>query len=69
MSMIYGTAYFPSERAAIKYFMPYSFDNYAFTRADVLRRLIDKEIHIGKPETKRGAVVLIDGGTRYGIAE
>lgn len=69
MSVIFGTAYFPSERAAIKYFMPYNFDNYAFSRADVLRRLIDKEIHIGKPKTTRGTIVLIDDNTRYGIAE
>lgn len=69
MSMIYGTAYFPSERAAIKYFMPHNYDNYAFARADVLRRLIDKEIHIGKPKAPRGEIILIDGGTRYGIAE
>ena len=69
MSTIYGTAYFPSERAAIKYFMPQNFDNHAFSRADVLRRLIDKEIYIGKPKTTRGTIVLIDGGTRYGIAE
>jgi hypothetical protein len=62
---ITGTSHFVSIDAAAEYYKDY---HYTSTRAAVLRKIHDGEIHIGKPATKRGEhVQLIDNGLRYAI--
>lgn len=62
---MWGTSYFPSKSAA--------FSNYAAMgvgRAEVLEKIKDGEIHIGKPRLKANeSLKLIDRGTRYAIVE
>ena len=63
----YGTSYFVSTAAAIRYYRDYEGDN---ARAAVQRKLTEGEIHIGKPALKPGQVLsIIDNGTRYAITE
>jgi hypothetical protein len=64
---ITGTSYFPSIDAAADYYKDY---HYTSTRAAVMRKITDGEIHIGKPTLKQGQrLVLVDNGLRYGIEE
>lgn len=46
-----GTAYFADFASACAYYKPYG-----FSRRDVDRKVLEKEIHIGKPEGKIVAV-------------
>ena len=63
--MTRGTCYFPSFTAAVVYYEDYHYKN---TRAAVLRKLMEEEIHIGLPPVTDGErVICIDGGLRYGI--
>ena len=61
--MTYGTSYFASLSAAVRYYKAYGED-----RADVERKVAEGSIHIGRPPLKAGdKLTLIDGGTRYAI--
>ncbi len=61
----FGTSYFPSHYAAIRYF---AYEN--ATRATIERKINEGLIHIGKPTLKPGqALLLIDDGLRYAIEE
>jgi hypothetical protein len=61
--MLYGTAYFTSHEAAIRYYRPYGYD-----AASVARKLAEGDIHVGKPSLSLGdRLVIIDDGARYGI--
>ncbi len=65
--MRYGTSYFVSRAAAIRYYRDYGYDNVADA---VARKLREGEIHIGKPPLKAGQRLgVTDGGKRYEIIE
>lgn len=55
MSII-GTNHFPSLAHALCYYRPQG-----FSKEDVKRKLDEKEIHIGKPETKEGETIFEKG--------
>ena len=56
-----GTAYFIDVYAAINYYAPYG-----FCSEDVLYKLDQEEIHLGKPDVPEGAKLLLDrSGGRY----
>jgi hypothetical protein len=58
-----GTSYFVDEAAAVRYYA-----DVHMTRADVRRKLVEGEIHLGEPSLKAGERLrLIDRGTRYAI--
>lgn len=61
----YGTSYFVSMAAAVRYYKDY---HYSDTKAAVLRKLSEGEIHIGKPPLKAGERLgTTDGGKRYTV--
>ncbi len=63
--MTYGTSYFVSKSAAVRYYRDYEGSDAA--RA-VERKLREGEIHIGKPTLKAGErLTTLDGGKRYAI--
>lgn len=65
--LIVGTAYFVSKSKAARYYRDYEGDD---GYAAVNRKLDTGEIHIGKPPMKTGdTLIVLDGGTRYGIIE
>lgn len=65
MATRYGTSYFASRSAAIRYYKGYGDD-----AASVDRKIKEGSIHIGRPPLKAGATArLIDGGTRYEVTE
>jgi len=66
-----GTSHFVSVRAANLYYSHFGYNN-----SDVLRKIVDGEIHIGKPNLKPGErLEIIDSATgrrwdgRYAIVE
>jgi predicted membrane protein len=60
---IIGTSYFKDLYSAFRYYAPYGFDD-----IDVVRKISEGEIHIGKPSVEQGeTLTLIDNGTRYAI--
>lgn len=62
--VIHGTAHFVSIRTANRYYA-----DYGYSEADVLRKITDGEIHIGKPHLQPGQQLsVIDEGCRYAIA-
>jgi len=63
----YGTSYFVSVDAAIRYYK----DTEGRSAAHAVdRKIREGQIHIGKPTLKAGQTLLvIDGGTRYAISE
>lgn len=64
--MSYGTCYFVSREAAIKYYREYEHDP---ARA-VAIKLSEGSIQIGKPILRAGqTLVIIDDGTRYAVEE
>lgn len=64
--MTYGTSYFVSKAAAVRYYRAYEGANAA---AAVARKIREGEIHIGRPPVKAGErISLIDGGKRYAIS-
>lgn len=59
-----GTSYFVSVRAADVYYLPYGFDS-----SDVMHKIINGEIHVGKPELKPGerlSIIDNDTGRKWG---
>jgi hypothetical protein len=64
--MMVGTSYFVSMAEALRYYRPYGFG-----MDEVIRKLTDGEIHIGKPpfDPKSQRAVIIDGGCRYGVED
>lgn len=61
----YGTSYFVSMSAAVRYYKDYGDD-----KEDVQRKIREGSIHIGKPPLKPGERLgLTDGGKRYTITE
>ncbi len=67
MSTSYGTSYFTSRSAAIRYYKDYGYDD---VKAAVARKIREGEIHIGKPPLKAGQrLTTVDGGKRYAITE
>jgi len=69
---IYGTSYFTSRGAAIRYYADYQpGGSKATIAAWVDGKIKQGEIHIGKPsyDPKTQRLTTIDGGRRYGIAE
>jgi len=65
--MTYGTSYFVSHAAAVRYYRAYEG---AGAKRAVERKLSEGSIHIGKPALKPGEVLsVIDNGTRYQIRE
>lgn len=66
MATTWGTSYFVSRAAAIRYYKDYEDD----PKAAVERKLRAGEIHIGVPHLKANETLLrIDGGKRYAIRE
>lgn len=62
---VIGTCYFVSVQAAISYYRPYGYPNLV---AAIDEKLAAGEIYIGKPTISDDeALVLLDGGKRYGI--
>jgi hypothetical protein len=62
---VWGTSYFASKGAAIRYYKPYGYDKEA-----VESKIRQGEIHIGRPPVKPGQTLkLIDGATRFAIVE
>jgi hypothetical protein len=62
--MTYGTSYFTSLSAAVRYYKAYGYD-----KSDVQRKIREGEIHIGKPKLKPGERLgTTDGGKRYTIS-
>jgi hypothetical protein len=62
---ITGTSHFVSFQTAVRYYRPYGYEN---TVETVKRKLLEGEIHIGRPEVKAGdRLILLDNGTRYGV--
>ena len=60
--MIIGTAYFPTIGQAVRYFRE------QYDKEEVLRKIKDGEIIIGKPKLKdEEKLILLDDRTRYGI--
>lgn len=65
--MTYGTSYFVSHAAAVRYYRATEGKD---ARSAVERKLAEGQIHIGKPELKPGeALTVVDNGTRYAIKE
>ena len=65
MATRYGTSYFTSMSAAIRYYRDYGDD-----ADDVRRKIREGQIHIGKPPLKPGQRLgTTDGGKRYEISE
>ncbi len=65
--MTYGTSYFTSKSAAVRYYRAYEG---AGAAAAVDRKLAEGSIHIGKPNLKANeSLTIIDNGTRYAITE
>jgi hypothetical protein len=63
--MIVGTSNFVSPEAAVEYYRPMR-----FTRADIDRKIAEKEIIVGRPDIKPGQrLIVIDGATRYAIED
>lgn len=61
--MRYGTSYFVSKAAAVRYYRDYGDD-----ARSVDRKLAEGLIHIGKPPIRPGdRLSVIDSGTRYEI--
>jgi hypothetical protein len=69
--LVHGTAHFVNYRAALEYYLPYNGGDGIETKRDVDRKIRKREIYIGKPrDIPAGAkLIVIDGGTRYGIEE
>jgi len=68
--IVWGTSHFVSMHTANVYYLPYYHGDRQATLEAVQDKVQHGEIHIGKPlqQLKPGdEVVLIDGGTRYGI--
>lgn len=64
--MTYGTSYFVSRAAAVRYYRDYEGSD---APAAVARKLREGSIHIGKPALKPGERLWrIDGGLRYAIS-
>lgn len=62
-----GTSHFVSFQTAVRYYRPYGYEN---TVETVKRKILEGEIHIGKPPLAPGEkLVILDNGTRYGIEE
>jgi hypothetical protein len=61
---IYGTHYFVSKAAAVKYYEIYGSD-----AAEVERMIRDGEIAIGRPEVPNGCRLLKDEDGRFHIEE
>ena len=58
-----GTHHFVSKESAIRYYKAYYCD-----RETVVRKILDSEIVIGKPDLLHGeSLITIDSGTRYAI--
>ena len=67
MQFQFGTCYFVSKRAAMRYYIR---QNPHTTMIDVERKLAGGEIHIGRPPLKTGQrLAVIDRHTRYAIIE
>lgn len=65
MATTYGTSYFISFETAVAYYR-----DYGDTRAQVMRKIHNGSIHIGKPVLKSGhRLSVIDDGARYAITE
>lgn len=65
--MTYGTSYFVSHAAAVRYYRATEGKDAA---GAVERKLAEGQIHLGKPDLKPGEVLtVIDNGTRYAIKE
>lgn len=63
----FGTSYFITKSAAIRYYRPYGYDD---PKAAVERKLREGEIHIGRPPLKAGQrAQIISGEGRYEIVE
>lgn len=61
----FGTSYFVSRPAAIRYY-----SNYGYESADIDRMLADGSIHIGRPpHDPRERLIVIDSATRYAICD
>lgn len=66
MKTRYGTKYFPSEQAAVRYYSNYESD----PKQAVLTKLKEKSIFIGKPAAKPGQKVYLNQEEeRYFIEE
>ena len=65
MALTVGTSYFVNQKAAQRYYRDYGLDVF-----DVVRKITEGEIHVGKPTLKPGETLsVIDDGTRYAITE
>ena len=65
--MRWGTSFFVSRAAAVRYYRAYEGKD---AEKAVARKLREGEIHLGVPHTKVGERLhIIDGGTRYEIEE
>lgn len=63
--MIIGTSYFVSVESAKAYYRGYHYENVS---AAVQRKIVEGEIHIGKPQIKEGEkLITIDNGRRYAV--
>ena len=63
--MTIGTSYFINLQAAYRYYAPYG-----DSHAAVDRKIVEGQIHIGRPAAKDGErLTLIDGGTRWAVVE
>lgn len=61
----WGTSYFTSKSAAVRYYKAYGDD-----AASVDRKIKEGSIHVGKPPLKAGQTLsTVDGGKRYAIEE
>lgn len=68
--MTYGTSYFTSESAAIRYYRDYENGSTMAAARAVETKLREGAIHIGEPPLKIGQrLAIIDAGTRYAITE
>ena len=59
-NLAFGTSYFINIRSAIRYY-----ENMGFSEADVRDKLIEGEIHIGKPEAWAGHYLRVDEDGRF----
>jgi hypothetical protein len=60
----WGTSYFRSLKAAIRYYSDYEDD----PEEAVKRKIEEESIHLGEPPLHDGErLVLLDGGLRYGV--
>lgn len=66
MTTRFGTPYFESYAAALRYYEPY---HYADNKTAVDYKLKNSEIYIGKPTVKTGEKLLIDKSERRYIIE